>query len=127
MQFQAIDPAVEVSGEGILPFVAGLGVFKKKALEILASHGVSNPQPGMWYPLQGYLDSFKEIADWAVGDNTLVSMGLAIPKNAVWPADIENIDQALVSIDVAYHLNHRFGEIGHYSYEKTGERTGGLC
>lgn len=26
-------------------------------------------------------------------------------------------------IDVAYHMNHRGGEIGNYEYQKTGERS----
>jgi len=30
----------------------------------------------------------------------------------------------LASIDVAYHMNHRGGEIGPYDFEKTGDRSG---
>ena len=46
-----------------------------------------------------------------------------IPENAQWPPEIDNIDRGLSSIDVAYHMNHRTGDIGSYQYLKTGDRS----
>ena len=44
----------------------------------------------------------------------LVSIGMKIPETAVFPPEIDSIDSGLNSIDVAYHMNHRGGEIGVY-------------
>ena len=41
-------------------------------------------------------------------------IGTKIFDNAVWPPDLDNIQKALASIDVAYHMNHRNGRIGNY-------------
>jgi hypothetical protein len=45
---------------------------------------------------------------------TLFEIGDSIPENAEFPPEINSIEEALNSIDVAYHLNHRGGEIGYY-------------
>ncbi len=51
-------------------------------------------------------------------------IGHKIPETAIWPPEVNTIEQALASIDVAYHMNHRNGDIGHYTFIKTGERSG---
>jgi hypothetical protein len=136
-QFIAFDDSIEVNGQTILSVVRGMGVFEKLALKILKEHGIDNPQPGRWYSQQAWLDAFKEIAT-KIGPNTLFEIGKKIPESADWPPEIRTIEEALASIDVAYHLNHRkdgevlfnptTGEmregIGHYKFEKTGEREG---
>ena len=54
---------------------------------------------------------------------TLLMIGRQIPKNAKWPPDVDTLEKGLASIDVAYHLNHRGGEIGSYRFEKTSANT----
>jgi len=134
-QFEAIDARVEVNGETVLSVAAGMGVFKGTALQLLAENGIENPSSGRWYPQQAWLNAFRVIAQH-VGEATLRSIGRAIPENAQWPPDIGSIKQALASIDVAYHLNHRIGTqvlfdattgalhkgIGHYRFEDRGPR-----
>lgn len=134
-QFRAIDPRVEVNGETTLSVVAGMGVFKTAALQLLAENGIEFPEAGRWYPQQAWLNAFKVIAE-RVGEATLRSIGRAIPENAQWPPAIESIKDALASIDVAYHINHRIGTevlfdkasgtlregIGHYRFEDRGPR-----
>jgi len=111
-QFVAFDRNVEVNGTTILSVVAGLG---ETAIPILAAHGLGNLQPDEWYPQQAWLDAFKKIATGTVNSMfDLVGIGMAIPENAIFPAEIDSIVSALRSIDVAYHMNHRGGEIGHY-------------
>jgi hypothetical protein len=116
-EFVALSPNVEVLGQTVLSVVDGMGAFRSLALEILRRHGVDNPKPESWYRQQPWLDSFKEIYE-RVGKSTLNLIGRKIPENAKFPAEIDTIDKALASIDVAYHMNHRGGEIGHYEFSK---------
>ncbi len=122
-QFKAFAPGVSVNGETVLSVVAGMGGFKAQALKILASKGIADPQPGQWYSQQAWLDSFKEISE-KIGAKVLFEIGKKIPENAQWPPEIDNIEKALPSIDMAYHMNHKDGEIGHYNFKQTGEKNG---
>jgi len=121
-KFKVFASGVEVNGETILSVVDGMGIFKKQGYDILAKNGIKNPEKGKWYPQQAWLDAFKEIAE-TIGPKTLYAIGRKIPENARFPSNIKDVHSALQSIDVAYHMNHRGGEIGHYHYKKTGERS----
>jgi len=120
-QFVAFEKGVEVNGETVLSVVNGSPI-KEMALKILAKNGIDNPKPGEWYSQQAWLDSFREISQ-RIGEGTLRTIGMAIPKNAKFPPEINNTHAALASIDVAYHMNHRKGEIGNYKYINTGEKS----
>jgi hypothetical protein len=62
----------------------------------------------------------------------LKMIGSKIPENAEFPSGIVDLNSAIKSIDIAYHMNHRKNEvvlynvktgvftegIGHYGYEK---------
>ncbi|MDH3346481.1 MAG: hypothetical protein OEM02_00075 [Desulfobulbaceae bacterium] len=122
-QFNALAMGVEVNGETVLSVIDGMGVFKAQAIKILEENGVTNPTPGMWYKQQAWLDAFKYIAE-EIGPSTLFNIGRKIPENAQFPTDIDNIKEALSAIDIAYHMNHRGGEIGHYTFESTGQKSG---
>jgi hypothetical protein len=122
-QFKAFAPGVEVNGETVLSILDGLGPYKQTGLNLLAEHGINDPQPGKWYPQQAWLDAFKAIAE-KMGPKTLLAIGKTIPENAKWPPQVDTIEKALSSIDVAYHMNHRGGEIGHYSFETLGPKSG---
>ena len=133
-KFQAFLRDVEVNGETVFAVVDGMGIFKKRAIAILAENGIVDPAPGQWYPQQAWLDSFRAISE-TIGAKTLHAIGRRIPENANFPDDINDIESALQSIDVAYHMNHRLGGkmlydprtkkmregIGHYRYQKLGD------
>lgn len=135
-QFKAFDPKIEVNGQTILSVIDGMGSFEKKGIEILAKHGIAAPKPNNWYSQQAWLNAFEEIYK-DIGEGTLFQIGKSIPENADWPPEIDNIEKALASIDIAYHMNHRRNGkilfdpetkemsegIGHYHFEKTGERS----
>ena len=137
--FQALDPRVEVNGETVLSVLEGMGAFRSAALQLLAENGIEFPEPGHWFPQQSWLNSFKVIAEH-VGDATLRRIGRAIPEHAQWPRAVESIKDALASIDVAYHLNHRIGRqvlydaasgrlydgIGHYTFRDEGPRRASI-
>jgi len=122
-QFKAFAAGVEVNGETVLAFINGMGSFSATGRHFLAVSGIKDPQPGAWYPQQAWLDAFKLIAD-RTGPGTLLAIGKAIPESAQWPPQVDTLEKALASIDVAYHMNHRGGEIGYYRYEPTGPQSG---
>ncbi len=122
-QFKAFSPKVEVNGQTVLSVVDGMGAYKATALDILKQNGIDNPQPNHFYSQQAWLDSFKKIAEH-FGPSTLLIIGKKIPENATFPPQIDSIEKALAAIDIAYHMNHRGGEIGHYQFTVTGNQTG---
>lgn len=109
-EFQAFTLGVEVNGDAVRSVVDGVGVFKEEALAMLAKHGIRDPQKGQWYSQQAWLDSFRSIAE-GVGPATLFSIGYEIPRNALFPPEIDGVTNALQAIDVAYHMNHRVGGV----------------
>jgi len=120
--FVASSLNVEVNGETIYSVIDGMGVFKSTAIKILGDNGITDPKPGQWYKQQSWLDAFKSISE-KVGNSTLNAIGQKIPENAQFPPEINDVHKALSAIDVAYHMNHRNGEIGNYNYEKAGDRS----
>jgi hypothetical protein len=119
-EFKAFAPRVEVLGEVLNAFIGGfpsevLGIGKM----VLERHGIKDPHPGDFYPLQSLLDSMKDVSDKYSGQ-MLFRIGFQIAGNAKLPPGIDSIEKALELIDTAYHMNHRGGEIGHYLYTSTG-------
>lgn len=120
--FKAMSAGTQVNGQTVLSVVDGMGVFKSQALAILKNNGIVDPQPDQWYSQQAWLDAFQTIAE-KLGPSTLFQIGKKIPENAVFPPEINTIEGGLAAIDVAYHMNNRGGEIGHYGYKSTGPRS----
>jgi hypothetical protein len=131
MLFKAINPHVEVNGETVLSLINGMGFAKVAGKSILSNNGIDDPKPGQWYKQQSWLNAFKEISE-KIGDATLKAIGKSIPETAQFPTEIDSIEKALFSIDIAYHMNHRLDGkplfdpatgiitegIGHYIAEK---------
>ncbi len=116
-------PKVEVAGGVVLGMVAVMGAFKSVALRILAKNGITDPQPEKWYPHQAFLNSFKSIVE-EVGPNTLLQIGRQIALQGEVPPTFSDPHQALQSLDLAYYSQHRGGDVGHYTYVASGERSG---
>ncbi|MEN9444973.1 MAG: hypothetical protein RIS47_1864 [Bacteroidota bacterium] len=113
MQFIPIDPNVEVNGRTIMAFVTAMPAFQSTFESILSESGLVNLQPDDWYPQSKWLNAFEKVGK-KLGSNTLFTIGKAIPENAEFPPQINNLRSALESINMAYQMNHRFGEIGYY-------------
>lgn len=122
-EFQAFAPDVEVSGAAVLAILQGMGDFRALALEFLAKQGIGEPEATAWYSQQAWLNAFRDIAR-ELGPATLQLIGSKIPQTALWPLGIDSVERALASIDVAYHMNHRRGEIGHYRFEQGRRHSG---
>lgn len=113
-QFKPFDDRVEVLGAAVSSFMNGISPnFKAKILEILGHNGINNPQVDVWYSQKAWLQSFLEISN-EVGGSTLFAIGKAILDSAVFPPNVNDLKAGLASIDIAYQMNHRGGEIGYY-------------
>lgn len=120
--FKASNPKDKVAGEAIFSFINAMGVFEQTGINILKECGIEDPKAGKWYPMQPWLDAFKMISE-RVGNATLKIIGREVPGVAIWPDEIQTIEQAFETIDKAYYMNHKSGDIGHYKFKKTGERS----
>jgi len=138
MQFRAFEPGIEVNGQTVNAIVDGFRFLKELPSRILLEEGIGKPgprgivniEPDAWYSQEGWLRAFERIAR-EMGRPNLFAIGLKIPENAKFPPTITDIDKAVASIDVAYHMNHRkhgtvmfdpsrgimLEGIGHYGYE----------
>ncbi|MCH2044846.1 MAG: hypothetical protein MK212_12075, partial [Saprospiraceae bacterium] len=103
-EFVAFNPIVEVNGQTMLSFVNCISRGKALRAKILANHNLI-PQANQWFPMQLWLNAFKNLAD-TVGELNLFLIGKSITKNAAFPP-IKGLEQALSSLNVAYHMNHR--------------------
>lgn len=135
-EYKAFTSGVEVNGQTIYSVIDAMKGFDDIAHELLDKNGIKNFSRDDWYPQEAWLNAFKDIAE-NVGEKTLFNIGKAILTNAMLPPGIDTIDKGLSLIDVAYHMNHRLDGkimfdpsngvmlegIGHYLYEKTGEKS----
>lgn len=120
--FKAYDAKVEVCGESVLSFLEGVGVYAPTVKKMLGDNGIKDPQPGQWYPQQAFLNGFKMVAD-KTGPAVMKNIGKSIPEHAKWPPSVNSIETGLLSVDVAYHMNHRKGNIGSYKMNKVNPRS----
>ena len=114
-----VDPRTEIIGQAILPGLAGLG---DAVLPFLQKYGLGNLNPEQWYPLHAWLSVIYDISS---GDNPMfdqVAIGMKVVDNALFPPEINSIPSVMHSINTAYYMNHRNGEIGFYRAEDIGER-----
>ncbi|WP_224249252.1 hypothetical protein [Hyalangium gracile] len=121
---QSVNTArIEVLGNALLSAMEAMRIAPDRALRIFAEHGIARPEKTAWYPFQGVLGAYRDILK-QIGPNTMRAVGRNIPKNAEFPPDLRTVEQALQSLDTAYHMNHRGpGHIGGYRYESTGPRS----
>lgn len=134
---------VENTGGGIQTILEGFGSFTLLGSQYLADEGIGtvnddgiiNIDPHGWYPFDRFIRAFNRIGK-EVGAQVLFNAGTTVPKYAQLPPTIKDIESALMSLDVAYHMSHRLkgepmfnvktGEmkegIGHYAAKPDGER-----
>jgi hypothetical protein len=119
--FKAYNPEVEVSGESVISFLEGVGMWAPSAQKLLNENGIKDPVAGEWYSQQAYLNGFKQVAQ-KTGPAVLRNIGRTVPEHAKWPPQINSIESGLSSINVAYHMNHRKGNIGNYTATKVNPK-----
>ncbi|PLX04565.1 MAG: hypothetical protein C0594_09065 [Marinilabiliales bacterium] len=112
-EFKSFDKNVEVNGPTVLSVINAMKGFEAIDDEILKENGIENPAEDTWHNQQAWLSAFEKIGE-KLGSNTLFLIGKAIPENAQFPPEIDNLEKGLASIDMAYQMNHRGGDIGYY-------------
>lgn len=121
-QFVAKNPKVEVHVSAVMSVVNAMEKGKDTRMEILRSNNIYVDQ-AEWFLQQDWLNAFKVIAE-SLGNMNLFMIGKAIIDNAQFPP-INNLEEGLGSIDVAYHMNHRLE--GKVMFDgATGKMTPGL-
>jgi hypothetical protein len=107
MQFKSFEPGIEVNGHTVLAVVDGFGMVSSLSKIHFRNADLDEEiDPEKWYPQDNWLKAFQSIAKLH-GDNTLFNIGVKIPQNAIFPPWVKDIDTAIQSIDIAYHMNHR--------------------
>lgn len=120
-EYIAFDPNVEVTGQSALSVIEAAKRLGIDIIPLLTQYGLHPIEADQWYDQQAYLNVYQELAQRSV--QNLVAIGIKVPDIAEFPPNINSIDDALQLLDQAYQMNHRGGEIGHYYYERTGERS----
>lgn len=125
-QFQVFDERSMVSSEGISGTVNYLvkdPIMKAAVEPILKKYGLDDLKPGEWYPLQSWLNVFRDMSAEGTRDMfNLVAIGMAIGMGIEIPPDIDSIPAVLASLDPVYQMYVQGGEVGHYYLEALGER-----
>ena len=103
-EFKAYNSDVEVNRNAALSLVNSMDKGKETRLNYATKAGVDFEKQE-WINQQVWLDVFKSIAE-DLGPMNLFLIGKAVIENADFPP-IENLEQALRSLDIAYHMNHR--------------------
>ena len=144
MEYTPFEPGIEVNAQTVYTIVDGFSVVRHVPSRILAESGIGELRGDGslilgregWYSQALWLRAFRRIAS-EVGTGALHSIGLRIPANAIFPPSVNDIDSAIQSIDIAYHMNHRkagvvmfdpetgamLEGIGHYGCQRTPGRN----
>ncbi len=103
-EYKAFEDGIEVLGGGVMAFLSDASG-KSYREKILKKHGVYPPSPDAWYDFQSFLNAYKELGD-NIGGMTLFQIGKFVTEKAPFPP-MKDLEDALHSINVAYHMNHR--------------------
>ncbi len=134
---------IQVLGSNLSNVMHAFGNFELLASRIMLDEGLGTESrqgtvqfdKEQWYPVTRWLAALERVGR-EYGEFVLGQAGLAVPKNAVFPPFVTNIDSALKSVDVAYHMNHALGGtpmfspdtgkmlegIGHYGYARVADQ-----
>lgn len=113
---------IEVKGDAVLGFVHSMKMGTEIRSEILRKHGIE-ARTQQWYNMQHRLNAYEEIAR-EFGDMNLFLIGKSIANSAASTTGA-SLWEALESINVSFHLNHRKnGEVMYNA--KTGEMLEGI-
>ncbi|MCY1075930.1 hypothetical protein [Archangium lansingense] len=123
---------IQVLGANLSNVLNAFGSFQLLASRIMLEEGLgSESAEGIvqfdrdrWYPVARWLATFERIGR-EYGESMLGQVGLAVPKNAIFPPFVTDIDSAIKSIDIAYHMNHALNGAPMFS-PTTGTMTEGI-
>jgi hypothetical protein len=129
MNNRVIPSEVQVLGQSIMAMIGGMELLKSRAMKILADNGIPQLEPQGWYPMRNALTAIKSIEE-KIGPVTMRAVGRKVPEHAKFPPEITTLEQALLSLNVAYQMNHRgqhAGNIGGYRFDTAGHGGRMVC
>ena len=88
-RYESFDPNAEIIGQNVLGFVECVN--SDHILPHLKKHGLSEIDPGSWYPLQKWLDVLNDMTTAGGAMFDFVSVGLQIAETAVYPPEVEQM------------------------------------
>lgn len=94
-----------ITTNAIAPFTEGGFIGNRQRLELLNENGIEELKEGEYYDLQSFLNAFKDLGE-KIGEMNLFVIGKTVMEKVEFPP-MENLEQALVSIDIAYHMSHK--------------------
>lgn len=121
-----LSPRAEVCGRslrGMARSLEALGVPWAEIQDLLGQAGILDPREDEWYPVNRLL-AFLSTVERMYGREALRNAGRAIPDTAQFAPDLDTLERALRTLDIAYQVNHRGGPIGRYRYEQKGPGQG---
>lgn len=125
--FEGSLEGAEVIGRSPMSYLAAgesvSTLFGRQTERKLARYGVEDVQPEEWYPLKAALAMLYDMRE-EYGAASMQTMGRSIPQHVEFPPDLTGVEEALRSVDAAYHQNHRGGAIGSYEFHKDGRGEG---
>jgi hypothetical protein len=107
---------IEVSGQSVAGTLQGFRQFKSLASKYLLRSNMGSPGKNgvveidlkRWYPLDGWLSAFNDIAS-EVGEVVLYQIGQSVMENIQWPPGMTSVEGLVRFIDAGYHMHHRKG------------------
>lgn len=95
---------------------------RSRATSILSERGLSNPDPGEWYPLSALVEAVEAL------DRTLdvdpSDLGKRAAKVVTVPETATDVPGALAVLDDAYGETHRGDDLGGYGFRQIGDDDG---
>jgi hypothetical protein len=91
---------------------------------IYRKHGMTDPDPEKWYPLQPVLDVLKELSKGLNASRNMIALGIKIAEYGIEPEDIVNQPLSVVLEHWNDHmqLGFRGGDIGTIITEKVHDK-----
>lgn len=126
MTYHATVPSgAETSGHVVRQVIEGLDDLPDDEAErgraVLADRGFDDPDREAWYSLAAWLDALDAVGA-ALGDEALTAVGRSVPEGVEWPPDADSAASGFATVNDAYHLNHRGGDVGYYEFVAVDDR-----
>lgn len=113
-------PNAEIRG------AAAIAIFnnfrRDSVIESLEVHGLTDLDPEQWYPVDRFIDVFKQWSGDADFSANLVSIGMAIIYHLELPTEIESLpdEEKLLHLGRLFEAQHRNGNVGQCSSDQIG-------
>lgn len=107
----------EILGQMISDFTGAIGSDQFHSL--IEKYGYRKVDPKQWYSLQQFLDFTEDLRKQSGGRLNLVSIGISMAMNGVFPPDLDQMPilEILKLIPLSYPLNNRGTNIGYVKAE----------